>query len=139
MRFKSRAIEKEVVAMEFIINNSPSHSMVDPILHFNDTFYMATPLDIIKCDSYHWSNCQIRPWGSLYAVAAYIEPASPCHKIPCIPSPGGLSHISYTTSGSYLHWGSHAPPVPYPTDHCRDWVICVPRYRTLGFGSIAPR
>ena len=70
--------------------------------------------------------------GVPYAVAAHPEPASPCRTIPCNPSPGGTSHVSYTTSGSYLHRGPTYPRYPYPTDHCRDWVICVPRYRTLG-------
>ena len=39
-------------------------------------------------------DCQIRPWGSLYTIAAPPEPTSPCHTIPCIPSPrGSLTHL----------------------------------------------
>ena len=89
--------------------------------------------------SVHASLCVECGHGVPYAVAAHPEPASPCRTIPCNPSPGGTSHVSYTTSGSYLHRGPTYLRYPYPTDHCRDWVICVPRYRTLGFGSITPR
>ena len=104
----------------------------------------------IQCSTYPCQNLgvnlhgvvvKMRPWGSTYAVAAHPEPASPCHTTPCIPSPRGL----YPTPHPLFPYpcGPTCPRYPYPTrtDHCRDWVICVPRYRvshTLGSGSITP-
>ena len=57
------------------------------------------------------------------------------------PEPKGS--LSHTTSVIPYPCGPTCPRYHYPTrtDHCRDWVICVPRYRvsrSLGSGSITP-